>query len=90
MANHDSAVKKNRADARRRQRNRNHVSRLRTHVKKLRAAIAAGDATTARGLLDETLSMVDRTARLGVIHDNTASRTKSRLARAVGKIAAAK
>ena len=90
MANHDSAIKKNRADMQRRLRNRNHVSRLRTHVKKLRAAIDSGDGATAKGLLDETLSMVDRTARLGVIHDNTASRTKSRLTRAFNKLAAAK
>lgn len=90
MANHESAVKKHRADARRRLRNRNHISRLRTHVKKFREAIDSGDIAGAKGLLTATLAMVDRTARLGVIHDNTASRTKSRLATAFNKAAAAK
>lgn len=90
MANHASAIKKNRADEKKRRRNQAHTSRLRTQVKKLRQTIESGDAAAARGMLDDTLGLVDRSAKLGVIHDNTASRTKSRLQRAVGKLAASK
>jgi small subunit ribosomal protein S20 len=60
---------------------------MRTAVKKYRRAIDAGDADTARGLLSGTLALVDRTARRGAIHDNAAARTKSRLSRALAKLA---
>lgn len=89
MANHKSAVKKSRQDEARRLRNRVHRSRMRTAVKRLRRAIEDEDAEGARGLLSGALSLVDRTAKAGVIHDNVAARTKARLTRAVAKIAAA-
>jgi small subunit ribosomal protein S20 len=88
MASHDSAIKKHRRDQKRRLLNRQHRSRLRTQIKKMRAALDAGNADAARGLLSETLSIVDRTAKLGVIHDNTAARTKSRLTRALARLTA--
>lgn len=81
-------MKKHRRDERRRLRNRAHRSRLRTQIKKLRRALAAGDLDTARSLLRATLALADRTAKLGVIHRNTAARTKSRLVRAFNRLAA--
>jgi small subunit ribosomal protein S20 len=87
MASHASAIKKHRQDEKRRRRNRTHRSRLRSQIKRLRAAIDSGDPEVARGLLTETLSIVDRSAKLGVLHDNAAARTKSRLTRAVGRLA---
>ena len=86
MASHASALKKNRQDAKRRLRNRAHQSRLRTQLKKIHEALEGGDAKAASGLMTETISLVDRTAKHRVIHKNAASRTKSRLARALGKI----
>jgi len=86
MASHASALKKNRQDQKRRLRNRAHASRLRTQMKKIQEAIQGGDATVAAGLLKETVSLVDRTAKHRVIHRNAASRTKSRLAKALAKI----
>jgi small subunit ribosomal protein S20 len=87
MASHASALKKNRQDQKRRLRNRAHASRLRTQLKKLEAALRSGDsAAAAAGLMKETASVVDRTAKHGVIHRNAAARTKSRLARALAKI----
>jgi small subunit ribosomal protein S20 len=86
MASHDSAIKKNRQDVRRRLRNRQHSSRLRSQVKKLRRAIDSGNSTAASGLLTETLSVIDRSAKLGVIHKNAAARSKSRLTRALGAL----
>ena len=87
MANHKSAVKRMRQSEVRRQRNRSHTSRLRNAVKRLRTAIAENDGEQARELLGSTLSLVDRTAQKGVIHRNTAARTKSRLSRAVNALA---
>jgi small subunit ribosomal protein S20 len=86
MASHASALKKNRQDQKARLRNRAHASRLRTQLKKMSEAIQSGDASAATGLMSETISLVDRTAKHRVIHPNAASRTKSRLARAVAKL----
>ena len=86
MASHASALKKNRQDQKRRIRNRAHAGRLRTQLKKMSQALQAGDATAATGLMKETVALVDRTAKHRVIHRNAASRTKSRLARALAKI----
>jgi small subunit ribosomal protein S20 len=86
MASHASALKKNRQDLKRRLRNRAHTSRLRTQMKKMSEALQSGDAAVAAGLLTETVALVDRTAKHRVIHRNAASRTKSRLTRALAKI----
>ena len=86
MANHKSALKEHRQSIARRDRNRNHRSRMRTAIKKCRLAIASGDAEMARSLLPATLSLLDRTAKLNAMHDHAAARTKSRLTRAVNRM----
>lgn len=86
MASHASALKKNRQDLKRRLRNRAHASRLRSQIKKMRQALQGGEAAAAAGMMNETVALVDRTAKHGVIHRNAAARTKSRLARALAKI----
>jgi small subunit ribosomal protein S20 len=80
MANTKSAEKRIRQNAAARDRNRGHRSRLRTAIKRLRAALDAGDAATAASLLPATASIIDATAQKKIIHPNTASRYKSRLA----------
>jgi small subunit ribosomal protein S20 len=80
MANTKSAEKRIRQNAAARDRNRAHRSRLRTAIKRLRAAVDAGDSATAADLLPATLSIIDATAQKKIIHPNTASRYKSRLA----------
>lgn len=87
MANIKSAEKRNRQNIARRAANRARRSTMRTAVKKLRTAIETGDADRARELLQPTLSLVDATAQKGVIHANAAARYKSRLSRAVAKLA---
>ena len=89
MANHKSAVKENTQAEARRMRNRAHRSRLRRQLKKFRAAIEAGQIEEARGMLQGTLSLLDRTAKHGALATNAASRTKSRLTRALNRAAAA-
>jgi small subunit ribosomal protein S20 len=86
MASHASALKKNRQDLKRRLRNRAHASKLKTQLKKIQEALKGADAAAAAGMMKETISLVDRTAKHRVIHPNAASRTKSRLARALNKI----
>ena len=90
MAHHASAEKQMRQDIKRRARNRKNLSQLKTQVKKLRAAIATGDAEAAKKLLPETVGQIDKASKKGVVHDNAASRTKSRLTRKVNALSAAK
>ncbi|MCP3957715.1 MAG: 30S ribosomal protein S20 [bacterium] len=86
MANIKSAEKRIRKTATQQARNRTRRSAMRTAVKNLREAVEAGEANTARELLPQTLSIVDTTASKGVIHANTAARTKSRLTKAVASL----
>ena len=88
MAYHKSALKEHRQSRERRLRNRDRKARMRTAVKKFRGVIAANQVDEAKALLCPTLSLVDHTAKLGAIHDKAASRTKSRLQRALNKISA--
>ena len=90
MAHHASAEKQMRQDIKRRARNRKNLSQLKTQVKKLRAVIATGDAEAAKKLLPETVGEIDKAAKKGVVHDNAASRHKSRLTRKVNALPAAK
>lgn len=86
MANTKSAEKRNRQNLKRNERNRALQSRVRTAVRKLREVVEAGDATAAAALLPKTYEVLDATAQKRAIHTNTASRTKSRLAKAVAGI----
>jgi len=88
MATHKSALKVHRQAQARRLRNRARRSRLRNAMKEYRGALAAGDLEKARGLLPPMLSLVDRTAKAGAVHDNMADRTKARLTRALNRLAA--
>lgn len=86
MANIKSAIKRIRTAERNRLRNRTARTSLRTQIKKLRAAFESGDATAAGQVLRDTHAAIDRTARKGIIHARTASRYKSRLALAHGRL----
>lgn len=74
-----SVLKRIRQTERRTAINRIRTGGVRTQVKRFRQALAAGDVGKARELLHPTLSVLDRSARKGVLHANTAARTKSRL-----------
>ncbi|HEX9698391.1 MAG TPA: 30S ribosomal protein S20 [Acidobacteriota bacterium] len=81
-----SAKKRMRQDIRRRADNRQRRSTLRTAIRRLREAIEAGDTAAVKTRWSETQGLLDRTARLGIIHPNAAARTKSRLARRIQKL----
>ncbi|HVR42850.1 MAG TPA: 30S ribosomal protein S20 [Thermoanaerobaculia bacterium] len=89
MANIKSAEKQRRQALKHRERNRAAVSRLRTEIKKTRAAIDAGDAEATREALRGAYSVIDRSARKGIIKGNTADRYKSRLSAAAKRAVAA-
>jgi small subunit ribosomal protein S20 len=90
VAHHASAKKQMREGLKHRERNRRNLSQLKTQVKKLRAALAEGDAEAAKALLQETVSVIDRAAKKGIVHDNAAARYKGRLSKRVNALAGAR
>jgi small subunit ribosomal protein S20 len=82
-----SVLKRIRQTQRRTEVNRANRSRLRTQIRKFRRALAGGNAAEAQALLGATVSLIDRSANRGVIHANTAARTKSRLLRRYNQLA---
>jgi small subunit ribosomal protein S20 len=80
MANTRSAAKQARAAVRRRARNRTQISTVRTSEKKIRALAKSGKTDEAAKLLSAFQSQIDRAAKKGVVHKNTASRHKKRIA----------
>jgi len=79
MANHLSALKRARQTERRTTRNRANTSTLRTQLRDLRETIAKGDKTAAEQTYRKTVSALDKAIQKGTLHENTASRYKSRL-----------
>jgi small subunit ribosomal protein S20 len=84
MANHASAVKRNRQRITRTARNRAAKSTLRTEVKKARTALTATPKDAA-SLVKVAVSSLDRAASKGTIPAKRASRVKGRLAAALHK-----
>lgn len=81
MANHKSALKAHRQNVNRREANRQQRSRLRTALKTARGGLETGKGED----LAMTVSLIDKMAAKGIIHDNTAARYKSRLAKRAAK-----
>ncbi|MBS1857860.1 MAG: 30S ribosomal protein S20 [Acidobacteria bacterium] len=79
MANTYSAIKRMRQTERRTEVNRQSKSRLRHQIRSMRRALQSKDPAAAATLLPKTFSIIDRSAKLGVIKKNTAARYKSKL-----------
>ena len=77
MANHYSALKRVRQTERRTEFNRRSKTRLRHQIRDMRKLITEKNASGALALLPVTFSVIDRSAKLGVIKKNTAARYKS-------------
>jgi small subunit ribosomal protein S20 len=87
MANSAQARKRARQAEVTRQHNASLKSALRTAVKKVRKSIAIGDKAAATAQLQASQGVIDRIADKKIVHKNTASRTKSRLAQAIKALA---
>jgi small subunit ribosomal protein S20 len=88
MANTYSAIKRMRQAERRTEYNRKAKSRLRHQIRAMRRAITSKDAAAAAQLLPVTFSIIDRSAKSGLIKKNTAARYKSRLHQRVKALSA--
>jgi small subunit ribosomal protein S20 len=76
-----SALKAHRQNVKRNEHNRALRSTLRTGLKAIRKALDAGNVDEAKEALNATVSLVDKMAGKGIIHDNAANRYKSRLSK---------
>ena len=85
MAQHRSAEKRARQALKRRARNRAVRSEVRNSKRSVEVALAGGDASAAGEKLREAERLIRKAASKGVMKKATASRTVSRLARAVHK-----
>ncbi len=87
MANSAQARKRARQAGATNKRNASLKSTLRSAVKSVRKAIAAGDKVAAAKEFQASQAVIDRIADKKIVHKNTVSRTKSRLAHAIKALA---
>ena len=88
MANTVSSLKRVRVTERRTAVNRTRKTRLRHQIRAMRRLLETKDAKAASDLAAKTFSLIDRSAKWGIIKKNTAARYKSRLTLRLRKLAA--
>lgn len=87
MANTAQARKRARQNDSNRLHNASRRSAMRTHMKAVLKAVASGDKSEAQTRYQSAVSIIDRVAKTGILHKNTAARYKSRLNARVKAIA---
>ena len=90
MPNIKSAKKRMRQSIKRTARNRVRKEKLRKAVKAYKGALATGESQVIGDELKKVTKAIDKAKVKGILHKNTASRRKSRLALAANRVAAAK
>ncbi|MEM9469274.1 MAG: 30S ribosomal protein S20 [Pseudomonadota bacterium] len=83
MANHASARKRIRRNARRADINGARRGRIRTFIKKVEMAIAEGKGKEAKEALQQAQPEILRGVAKGIMHKNTAGRKISRLSKRI-------
>jgi len=81
-----SAKKALRQNIKRRARNLIYRIKIKKLIKEAKILVSAKKTEEAKKLLPQIYKALDKAAKVGVIKKNTASRTKSRLTKAVNKI----
>jgi len=87
MPRRSTSIRTNRSAKKRRLRNLRIKQGVKKTLKKFHALIAAKNIDEAKKLLSNVFSLLDKAAKKGVIHPNTASRQKSRLSLKLRKAA---
>jgi small subunit ribosomal protein S20 len=80
---HTSALKAHRQSLKHEQANRARKVSFRTALKTFRSTLRSGDVSKAKSLLPQTMSLIDRAAKKGVIHQSAASRHIANISRAL-------
>ena len=86
MPNIKSAIKRVKVAEGRRAQNISVKSDMRTAVKKVETLVVNNDVETAKSALITASQKLDKAARKGLIHKNTAARQKSRLAKKLNEL----
>jgi len=86
MANHKSAIKRNKQNITRNLRNVHIRTTMRNYVKAVRLAVAEGNKEAAVTALTQAVPFIDKVATKGVIHKSTASRKIGRLTKLVNTL----
>ena len=89
MANHKSALKRDRQSQQRRLRNRHNRTQVKNVIRKINEALAAQSVEDAQEALRFAIPVIDRAAVKGAIHKKNASRKVSRLTRKVNSLSGA-
>lgn len=87
MPNIKSSIRSVKTDAERRARNAAEKSSIKTASRKVTDGAKTGAKEETTTLLTKATSLIDKAAKKGVLHKNTAARKKSRLAKRVNKMA---
>lgn len=88
MANHKSAIKRNRQNEKRNARNKVYRTQLKTATKKVLAEVEAKDKAEAEKGLKGAVKIISKVASKGVIHKRAASRKISGLSKKVNQLSA--
>ena len=83
MANHKSSLKRIRQEHTRKLHNRYYAKTMRNAVRKLRSTT---DKAEAAAMYPSVAKMVDKLAKVNIIHKNKASNLKSKLALYINKL----
>ena len=89
MANHKSAIKRNRQNKKRSIRNRGLRTQLKSHTKNVLTAVEEKNVEEAQKSLKEASKVISIVASKGVLHSRAASRKISGLAKKVHQLSAA-
>ncbi len=89
MANHKSAIKRNRQNHKRNARNTSYRTQVKSHTKKVLSALAEKNVEAAQQSLRDAETVIAKVASKGVLHSRAASRKISGLARKVHQLSAA-
>jgi len=87
MANTISSLKRVRQTKRKAEVNRLRKTRLRHQIRSVRRLLEKKDSSAAQAVLPATFSLIDRSAKWGIIKKNTAARYKSRISARIKAIA---
>ena len=86
MANHKSAIKRDRQSKVRRMRNRVNKSKMKTAIRRVEEALVAGSEEQAQEALKIAVPIIQKTSSKGSVHQKTASRKISRLTKRVNRM----
>lgn len=89
MANHKSAIKRQKQAEKKHEINKSVKSMLKTLAKKVEQAVEAKNTDGAKEAVTKAMKAYDKAAAAGIVHKNVASRKISRLSAKISKISAA-